>query len=258
MLLESSLHRALERGEFLLHYQPQVDLRTGALRGLEALIRWRHTEAGLIPPGSFIPLAEDSGIIVAMGEWILREACETMQRWKTLGLVDGRALIGVNLSPKQFDQPDLVNMIGRILQATGLDPAMLEIEITESTVMRSVEQAGRVLHELRELGVKVAIDDFGTGYSSLIHLKRFPLTTLKIDKTFVSDIPQDANDTAITRAVIALARSLQLEVLAEGVETAEQRAFLTDEGCLIGQGYLFSHPLDAPEVERFLRDCPRS
>lgn len=258
VLLESSLHRALERGEFLLHYQPQVDLRTGALRGLEALIRWRHTEAGLIPPGSFIPLAEDSGIIVAMGEWILREACETMQRWKTLGLVDGRALIGVNLSPKQFDQPDLVNMIGRILQATGLDPAMLEIEITESTVMRSVEQAGRVLHELRELGVKVAIDDFGTGYSSLIHLKRFPLTTLKIDKTFVSDIPQDANDTAITRAVIALARSLQLEVLAEGVETAEQRAFLTDEGCLIGQGYLFSHPLDAPEVERFLRDCPRS
>ncbi|NVZ08706.1 EAL domain-containing protein [Allochromatium humboldtianum] len=252
--LESSLHRALERGELLLHYQPQVDLEHGRVRGLEALVRWQHPEAGLISPATFIPLAEESGIILAIGAWVLEQACGRMKDWLDRGLVTAETLISVNLSPKQFDQPNLVALIDRILTTTGLAAAQLELEITESTVMQSVEQAGDVLHRLRELGVKVAIDDFGTGYSSLIHLKRFPLTTLKIDKTFVSDIPHDANDTAITRAVIALAHSLSLEVLAEGVETQAQRAFLIDEGCPHGQGYLFSRPLDESGIEPFLRE----
>jgi diguanylate cyclase (GGDEF)-like protein/PAS domain S-box-containing protein len=251
--LESSLHRALEGGEFLLHYQPQLDLARGTLRGLEALVRWQPPESGLISPVTFIPLAEESGIIIPIGTWVLGEACRQMKVWLDHGLVAAETLISVNLSPKQFDQPGLVDLIDRILTTTGLAPSQLELEITESTVMRSVEQAGSVLHRLRELGVKVAIDDFGTGYSSLIHLKRLPLTTLKIDKTFVSDIPHDANDTAITRAVIAMAKSLSLEALAEGVETQAQCDFLIREGCPHGQGYLFSRPQNAREIEPFLR-----
>ncbi|NKN34616.1 sensor domain-containing protein [Marichromatium bheemlicum] len=252
VLLESSLHRALERDEFELFYQPQLDLVSGELRGLEALVRWRHPEMGLVPPDKFIPLAEESGIIVAMGEWILERACTQMRSWQHAGVIDEAVLISVNLSPKQFDQHALSEMVDGTLSRTGLAPAGLELEITESTMMRSIERTGHVLGALRELGVKVAIDDFGTGYSSLAHLKRLPLTKLKIDKSFVSDIPGDLNDVAIAKAIIALASSLSLEVLAEGVETREQQDFLTREGCHTGQGYLFSRPLEVAALERFL------
>ncbi|AHF02442.1 diguanylate cyclase [Marichromatium purpuratum 984] len=252
VLLESSLHRALERDELELFYQPQLDLVSGELRGLEALVRWRHPEMGLVSPGKFIPLAEESGIIIVMGEWILEHACTQMRAWQQGGLLDEQVLISVNLSPKQFDQHALSEMVGGILTRTGLSPAGLELEITESTMMRSIERTRHVLGALRALGVKIAIDDFGTGYSSLTQLKRLPLTKLKIDKSFVSDIPDDANDVAIAKAIIALASSLSLEVLAEGVETREQQDFLTREGCHTGQGYLFSHPLEVAALERFL------
>jgi diguanylate cyclase (GGDEF)-like protein/PAS domain S-box-containing protein len=253
VLLESSLHRALELEQFVLFYQPQMHLGSGELIGLEALVRWRHPEMGLVPPGRFIPLAEESGIIVPMGEWILNAACRQMKAWQDDGLVEAGILMSVNLSPKQFDQGDLIEVIDRALAGSGLTARSLEVEVTESAMMNSPERSASLLHRLRELGVKVAIDDFGTGYSSLSYLKRLPLTKLKIDQSFVSDIPLDANDMAIARAVIALGRSLSLEILAEGIETEAQREFLTEEGCRGGQGYLFAKPLPAAAFEEFVR-----
>ncbi len=259
VLLESNLHKALERSEMVLYYQPQLNLLTGDLCGLEALVRWQHPEMGLIPPSKFIPLAEESGIIVPMGKWILCEAIRQMKVWLEAGIVKPHALISVNLSAKQFDQSDLIEMIDHILSEAGLEPATLELEITESTMMRAPDLSGHVLQQLRNLGVQVAIDDFGTGYSSMSHLKMLPLTKLKIDKSFVSDIPQDTNDMAIAKAVIALANSLSLEVLAEGVETREQQEFLTREGCHSGQGYLYSRPLKAKDFEAYMESLkPRS
>lgn len=252
VLLESSLHKAVEHGELVLHYQPQLDLASGTICGLEALVRWQHADMGLVSPARFIPLAEETGIILPMGDWILREACRQMQQWREKLIVPNDALISVNLSVKQFDQPDMAARISRILQETGLDPEALELEITESTMMHAPEATAHTLRDLRTLGVKVAIDDFGTGYSSLNYLKRLPLTKLKIDQSFVFDIPNDPNDVAIARAVIALGRSLSLRVLAEGVETREQQAFLTREGCHSGQGYLFARPLPAAEYEAFI------
>ncbi|QIK37667.1 EAL domain-containing protein [Caldichromatium japonicum] len=252
--LESGLYYAIERGEFCLHYQPQFNLQSRRLRGIEALLRWQHPELGMVSPATFIPLAEESNLILRIGEWVLVEACRQMKDWLEHGLFAGDNLMSVNLSPKQFDHPDLVASIARILSESGLPAHQLELEITEATLMRAPEQAIDVLFRLRELGVKVAIDDFGTGYSSLIQLKRVPLTTLKIDRSFVTGLPYDSNDVAISRAVIALAQDLCLEVLAEGIETEVQHNFLICEGCLNGQGYLLSPPLEVSDLQMRLAD----
>ncbi len=253
VLLESNLHYALDRGELYLHYQPQYELKTGRLRGIEALVRWQHPKLGAISPAIFIPVAEESALILALGEWVLATACRQMHSWCERGLIPRETLLSVNLSPKQLDQPDLVERIGRILDDSGLPASQLELEITESALMRAPAQAADLLLSLRKLGVKLAIDDFGTGYSSLIQIKRLPLTTLKIDRSFISDLPNDVNDIAISRAVIALAQALCLEVLAEGIETEAQRDFLVQEGCLNGQGYLLARPLDVQGIESLLR-----
>lgn len=243
--LESRMRHALERNEFQLHYQLQVDMETGRVIGAEALLRWQHPELGLVSPVRFIPLAEDTGIILPIGEWVLHEACRQFVAWRRAGLELER--IAVNLSGVQVQRGDLVATVRKALQETGIAPCHLELEITESQIMRHPEQAAVILDGLQELGVELAIDDFGTGYSSLSYLKRFPLDNLKVDKSFVQDIPQDANDAAIVRAVIALADNLQLRVTAEGVETEAQRDFLLAHGCRIAQGWLFGRPLPAHE-----------
>jgi EAL domain-containing protein (putative c-di-GMP-specific phosphodiesterase class I) len=217
-------------------------------------VRWQHPEMGLISPIKFIPMAEESGLIVPMGEWILRKACLQMKVWLGAGLLPRDTLMCVNLSAKQFDQKNLIGQIRDVIEQTGLPPTNLELEVTESTMIRSSDMTGRVLRQLRELGVKVAIDDFGTGYSSLSHLKMLPLTKLKIDQSFVSDIPADMNDIAIAKAIIALGKSLSLEVLAEGIETEEQHRFMLEEGCDSGQGYHYSKPLPADALERLLHE----
>ncbi|MBK5970526.1 hypothetical protein CCR91_17635 [Thiorhodovibrio winogradskyi] len=252
--LEVNLQEALERDEFELYYQPQVDLNTGALSGVEALVRWRHPERGMISPGHFIPLAEESGLINPLGDWVLRTACEQMRVWREAGVLSPRASMSVNLSARQFEQAELAQKVLGIVQGSGLAASALEIEITESTVMQSPQRSIDCLHRLRQAGIKVAVDDFGTGYSSMSYLKRLPLTKLKIDRSFVSDIPEDTNDVAIVRAIIALGTSLSLELLAEGIETEQQRDFLLEEGCWLGQGYLFAKPLSDADFVRFARD----
>ncbi|NEV63393.1 EAL domain-containing protein [Thiorhodococcus minor] len=253
VLLEASLHQAVLRNELVLHYQPQLDLATGAVRGVEALVRWQHPEMGLVSPARFIPLAEESGTILGIGEWVLREATRQMRQWQETAVVPTTALMSVNLSVKQFDQEDMVEMVHIALEDSGLDSESLELEITESIMMQAPKLSAKRLARLRKLGVRIAVDDFGTGYSSLGYLRSLPLTKLKIDQSFVADLPADQNDTAIARAVIGLAHSLSLEVLAEGIETKEQLDFLVREGCRIGQGYLFSRPLDAETLEQYLR-----
>ncbi|PNU19057.1 hypothetical protein C2E25_14355 [Geothermobacter hydrogeniphilus] len=251
LLLESSLRRGIEQQELVLHYQPQIDLFTGHVRGMEALVRWNHPQRGMIPPGDFIPLAEETGLIVPMGEWVLREACRQNRRWQALGFSPIR--ITVNISARQFLKGDLVQMVAEVLEETTLDPCFLELEITESMVMDDVETAIFIMAQLAALGVHLAIDDFGTGYSSLAHLKRFPLTTLKIDRAFVKDLTVNGEDEAIVRAIVALAHSLDLQVIAEGIETEEQYLFLKERGCEQGQGFLFSKPLPADKIRTFLR-----
>ena len=241
--LESDLRKALERGELLLHYQPQLDMRAGELIGAEALLRWQQPEAGWIPPDSFIPLAEENGMILPIGEWVLYTACRQAKSWLEQGLAFGR--ISVNIATPQIQRGDLVALVERVLRETGLPPHCLELEVTESVIMEDFDRVIAVLESLQAMGVRLAMDDFGTGYSSLANLKRLPIERLKIDQSFVRDIPHDANDMAITRAVIALGLSLQLEVIAEGVETEQQRQFLLDEGCRLGQGYLFQRPVAA-------------
>lgn len=248
--LEAALRRALERNELELYYQPQIDLSSGAIIGAEALLRWHHPELGMVPPDKFIPLAEENGLIVEIGHWVLQTACKQAVAWSRQ-LPDFKR-IAVNLSGVQVQRGDIVDKVQQILEQSGLQPNMLELEITESVLMHHPEIATQTLGGLRELGVELAIDDFGTGYSSLSYLKRFPIQLIKIDRAFVMDIPNDANDTAITRAVIALGKSLQLKVIAEGVETKEQEAFLIDEGCDIGQGYYYSRPLPLVAVNQLM------
>ncbi|GIZ51413.1 bifunctional diguanylate cyclase/phosphodiesterase [Noviherbaspirillum aridicola] len=250
--IEGDLREALQRGELRLHYQPQVDLRSGRVIGMEALIRWQHPELGMIPPGRFIQLAEELGLIVPIGSWVLRTACSQSVAWREQGLGDIR--VAVNLSARQFYQQNLVATIEEVLTGTGIAPHLLELELTESMMMNDVEHAVGILHELKQLGVQLSIDDFGTGYSSLAYLKRFPIDLLKIDQSFVRDITLDADDAAIVLSVISLAHSLRLKVIAEGVETAAQLRYLREHGCDCMQGYFFSPPLPAADAERLLRE----
>ncbi|WP_078120588.1 sensor domain-containing protein [Thiosocius teredinicola] len=252
MHLDSALRKAIPQGEFNLLYQPQIDLADGSIVGMEVLVRWHNPELGLVPPDQFIPIAEDNGLILPLGEWILEVACRQAYEWLQAGLLKGT--MAVNISGVQVRRGDLATVVRRVLANTGLPAEKLELEVTESFIMGESQQAIDILSELRDLGLTLAVDDFGTGYSSLSYLKSLPIHALKIDKSFIRDIPEDGNNMAITRAVIALAKSLNLELVGEGVETDSQRRFLLSEGCQIGQGFLFQKPLTAFEMERLLRD----
>ena len=239
--LEVRLAQALQRGEFSLQYQPRVDFAKGRILGAEALLRWWNEDLGTVSPAQFIPLAEDTGLIVAIGNWVLRTACEQNVAWQKRGLPP--IVMSVNLSPRQFKEPGMLHEIGEILAGTGMAPELLELEITESMIMQNVDIAAEKADALNKVGIKLAIDDFGTGYSSLSQLKRFPIDTLKIDRAFVRDIPDSADDTAITKAVISLGKALDVRVVAEGVETPAQYRFLREHGCDEMQGFYFSKPI---------------
>lgn len=249
--LEAELRRALEQRELFLVYQPIIDLSSGQPVGLEALLRWRHPERGLIPPSDFIPVAEETGQIAGIGRWVLETACRQAKRWQDAGLPPVR--IAVNLSARQLKQKNLVDVVARVLRDSELDPTCLELELTEWSIMEQAETTIGLLQELTALGIRLSVDDFGTGYSSLAYLKRFPINTLKVAQVFVRDIPGDANDAAITASVISLAHSLRLAVIAEGVETAEQLVFLRQQGCDMVQGYLFCRPQDAETLTPLLQ-----
>ncbi len=251
LTMENHLRHANQLDELHLYYQPQIDTRTGRVIGMEALLRWRHPDRGLIPPSDFIPLAEEAGIILPIGEWSLRAACRQNKAWMDQGL--GSMTIAVNISARQFHQQDLPQLVADILAETGMPPGCLELEITESDAMQDVDHTTATLHRLREMSVKVSIDDFGTGFSSLSYLKRFPIDKLKIDQSFIRHLSSDENDTAITNAIITLGHSLKLRVIAEGVETEEQFAYLRDAGCDEVQGFLFSEALPAAEFEQYLK-----
>jgi diguanylate cyclase len=255
--LEQRLHHALENEEFVLYYQPQVNVQRGEMIGMEALIRWKHPEHGLISPAMFIPIAENTGLIEPIGDWVLRTACRQMKSWQEQGLRPAR--VAVNLSARQFQRPNFVDQIANILDETGLEPEFLELEVTESLAMTHADRAISTLHDLKKLGVKLSIDDFGTGYSSLNYLKRFPIDTLKIDRSFVGDITSNTGDATIVTTIIAMAHTLQLTVIAEGVENEEQMQFLYDQGCDEMQGFLFSLPLQAEDLKKLLQaeDAPR-
>ncbi|MEG4368117.1 EAL domain-containing protein [Microcoleus sp. B4b_D2] len=244
--LENHLYKALKNSEFVLHYQPQINLNTGKIVGMEALIRWQHPERGLIPPDRFIPLAEETGLICQIDEWVMRTACLQNRAWQLLGLPPMR--IAVNLSARQFLQPHTVQTIAEILSETKLNPEYLEIEITESIAMTDVSFTVSVLQQLQDMGINISLDDFGTGYSSLWSLKNFPLNNLKIDKSFVADLVTGSSGATIVKLAIALGQGLNLQVIAEGVETAEQLAFLHSHQCDMGQGYFFSKPIPAAAI----------
>lgn len=251
LAMESALYRALENKEFMLHYQPQFDLSDERLIGAEALIRWRHPESGMISPADFIPLLEETGLIVPVGDWILRTACAQNKKWQEAGLPPVR--IAVNLSVMQFQQADLVQAITKILQETGLAPEYLELEITENIAVHNEEAVIAILGELRRVGIRIAIDDFGTGYSSLSYLKHFPIDKLKIDQSFVRDCKEGKHDEGIVRAIIGMGHSLNLKVIAEGVETWAQADFLQRNGCDEVQGYFYGKPMTADDFVMLMR-----
>jgi EAL domain-containing protein (putative c-di-GMP-specific phosphodiesterase class I) len=253
LTLENDLRNALGRGELCAFFQPQVEIRTGRITGIEALIRWKHPELGMIPPSQFIPIAEDTGLILSIGEWVLRSACEQARRWQD----SAPLIISVNLSASQFRQQNLVPIVESALKNSGVPPNLLELEITESMSMKNPEETLKTLNGLKDLGVRIAIDDFGTGYSSLSYLKRFPIDTLKIDRSFLMDIPENPRDAEIVKAIIAMSHSLNLAVIAEGVEKETQAQYLLENGCEKMQGYLFSPPVPAQEFGRLLQNQTR-
>jgi EAL domain-containing protein (putative c-di-GMP-specific phosphodiesterase class I) len=248
--MERRLRRAIERDEFLLHFQPLIRIADRRIIGFEALVRWQEPGNGLVPPGSFIPLAEETGIILPLGERVLRMACRQMKSWLDAG--HDVSTIAVNLSARQFHLPDIDQIVSGILQETQLPAEYLELELTEGALIEQGIGAEMRLGALRKLGVRVSIDDFGTGYSSLSYLKRFPISKLKVDQSFVRDIPGDPADMEITSAIIGLARNLHLDCIAEGVETEAQLDYLRDQGCGYAQGYLFSKPVPAADAEALL------
>ena len=253
--LESRMHHALDRREFVLHYQPLVSAADQRVVGVESLVRWQDPELGMISPGQFIPVAEENGFIVPLGEWILAEACRQGAEWRAAGLPDIK--IAVNLSARQFLKRNLVDLVAQVLQRTGFPAHRLELEITESATMSDPQRAEATITALRALGVMLSLDDFGTGYSSLAYLKRFPVHKLKIDQSFVREIPRNGDDMKIAGTIIGMARNLDLEVLAEGVETEAQRDFLSRSGCDTFQGYLFSKPVPPGRLAEMLRQSPR-
>jgi predicted signal transduction protein with EAL and GGDEF domain len=252
LAMETALRRAIERKEFLLHYQQRVDLKTGAIVGAEALVRWLHPEWGLVRPARFIPLAEETGLIVPIGEIVLREACRQARAWLDQGLKPG--VVSVNLSARQFRQEGLVRLVSRVLEETGLDPKHLEMELTESMVMHNVDAAIATLQGLKSLGIALSVDDFGTGYSSLSYLKNLPIDKLKIDRSFVRDIAagSEADDGILAQAIISLGHSLHLHVVAEGVETDEQVRFLRKHKCDEVQGFYYGEPVEPAAHARLL------
>ncbi|WP_428421790.1 EAL domain-containing protein [Methylibium sp.] len=255
MRAESQLRGALDRGEYLLHYQPKVRLATGEISGMEALLRWQPAGRGLVPPGDFIPILEDTGLILPVGEWVVATVCAQIARWRAEGL--SPPPVAVNLSARQFRQKNLAAVIGDILASSKVDPGLLELELTESSLMSDSEAAVQALRDMKARGIRLSVDDFGTGYSSLAYLKRFPLDALKIDREFIRDVTTDADGATIALAIINLARSLKLKVVAEGVETEEQLNFLRAHGCDEMQGYYFSRPLPVEEITRALREGRR-
>ena len=250
--LENNLRRAFERDEFILHYQPKINMQSGELFGMEALVRWLHPTLGLVPPNDFIPIAEDTGLITPLGEWVLRTACRQNMKWQRAGLP--HLNVSVNISLRQFQQPNLVEVINQTLFESKLDPKYLELELTESSIMNDTKQAIETLNRLKLLGIKISLDDFGTGYSCLSHLKTLPIDVLKIDRAFVRNITTDSKDAAIVKTIVALAHNLELETIAEGVETEEQRAILMTLGCDNFQGFLFSKPISAESFELLLNE----
>jgi EAL domain-containing protein (putative c-di-GMP-specific phosphodiesterase class I)/ActR/RegA family two-component response regulator len=254
--VENDLRQALDAKQFELYYQPQVNLHSGQINGMEALLRWRHPRRGLILPAEFIPLAEETGLIIPIGQWVLATACAQARAWLDAGLE--MVPIAVNLSPRQFRQKDLVQQVADTLAATGLPASYLELEITEELAMHNVEESIAVLHRLKALGVHIAIDDFGTGYSSLSYLKHFPIDRIKIDLSFVQNITTDPDDAAISKAIIAMSHSLSHKVIAEGVETEAQREFLTAHHCDEMQGYHYSRPASTEDMEQMLREPRRT
>ncbi|HEX9023231.1 MAG TPA: EAL domain-containing protein [Geobacteraceae bacterium] len=250
--MENSLRRALQRGEFFLDYQPEINVRNGSVIGFEALVRWRHPELGLVPPKKFICLAEETGLIVPLGEWILRNACAQNKEWQDAGLPHVR--IAVNLSPREFQNANLADVVEHVLTETGLQPRWLELEVTEGIMIHDMETTSRTLRRLSNLGVHISIDDFGTGYSSLSYIKKLPINTLKIDQSFVNDVTTNADDAAIATAIITMAQSLRLNVVAEGVEAREQMKFLYSRKCQGMQGFYFSKPVPADEIQPLLRE----
>ncbi len=253
--LVANLRRALRRNEFRLHYQPKVSCKSGRIIGVEALIRWQHPRHGLIAPGEFIPLLEESELIVPVGEWVLRTACKQTRAWHEAGL--GQIGVAVNLSGRQLEMENLFTVVKTALDESGLEPGYLEVELTESYLVQNPEKAIATLSRLKAIGVSVSVDDFGTGYSSLAYLKRFPLDVLKVDRSFIKDIVADSHDAAITRAVIAMAHSLKLDVVAEGVETEAQLGLLIANNCDAIQGYYFSRPVEAEALAQMLREDRR-
>lgn len=255
MALERDLHHALSRAELEVYYQPQVNLKTGKIVGAEALLRWLHTEKGFIAPGRFIPIAEETGLIEQIGKWVLVTACEQIKAWENSGL--GKLRVAVNLSGSQFNQPNLDQELLYILENTGIDPQYLELELTESILIEKVDRSMLELNVLKAIGVQIAIDDFGTGYSSLSYLQKFPFDVLKIDRCFIHNIDKNTKNSAITTAIISMAHQLGLKVIAEGVETSTELAFLSEHNCDIVQGFLFSKPIKASEFESLVKSGKR-
>ncbi|MEA5552640.1 bifunctional diguanylate cyclase/phosphodiesterase [Anabaena cylindrica UHCC 0172] len=256
LVLENELYEALEREEILVYYQPMIDFYSGQIVAMEALVRWQHSTKGLISPAKFIPIAEANGLIVPIGEWVLRSACKQIRAWQLAGLPPIR--ISVNLSALQFEQSNLVDVVSQVLQETGLDASFLELEVTESFLISNIQNSITTLKQLRELGILLALDDFGTGYSSLNYLKRLPVHILKIDQSFVQDVTSNPDSAAVTNAIIALAKSLRLNITAEGIETEEQFNYLKKRGCDEGQGYYISRPAPAEIIVEMLKNSSQN